>query len=140
MISGSAEKVWTREANLLYTCHMAAIALPEQFRSSKSFIFPKRKFGARGEERSFRAEWCQSIVMTVVHRFVCLIAISNFNHKIHQNQSQNTYFSKIFWDGMPPDSPSCSMLCMFGCVLCTQMSVYSKLFLLTISASHMYFT
>ena len=36
-----------------------ATALPEQFRPSKSFIFPKRKFEARGEERSFRAEWCQ---------------------------------------------------------------------------------
>ena len=39
---------------------MAATALSEQFRPSKSFIFPKRKLGARGEERSFRAEWCQS--------------------------------------------------------------------------------
>ena len=38
---------------------MAAAALPEQFRPSKSFIFPKRKFGVKGEERSFRAEWCQ---------------------------------------------------------------------------------
>ena len=38
---------------------MAATALPEQFRPSKSFTFPKRKFGAGGEERSFRAEWCQ---------------------------------------------------------------------------------
>ena len=38
---------------------MATTALPEQFRPSKSFIFPKRVFGARGEERSFRPEWYQ---------------------------------------------------------------------------------
>ena len=38
---------------------MAATALPEQFLPSKSFIFPKRKFGARREERSFQAKWCQ---------------------------------------------------------------------------------
>ena len=37
---------------------MATTALPEQFQPSKSFIFLKRKFGARGEERLFRAEWC----------------------------------------------------------------------------------
>ena len=38
---------------------MATTALPEQFRPNKSFIFPKRKFGARGEEWSFQPEWCQ---------------------------------------------------------------------------------
>ena len=53
------EKFWPRKTGLLYLCHMVATALPEQFWSSKSFIFPKRKFGARGEEWSFRAEWCQ---------------------------------------------------------------------------------
>ena len=36
---------------------MAATALPEQFRPSKSFIFLKKKFETRGEEQSFRAEW-----------------------------------------------------------------------------------
>ena len=43
----------------LIDCHIAATALPEQFPPSKSFIFPKRKFRARGEEQSFRAERCQ---------------------------------------------------------------------------------
>ena len=38
---------------------MVTTALPEQFRPSKAFIFPKRKFGTKGEEKSFRAEWCQ---------------------------------------------------------------------------------
>ena len=38
---------------------MAATALPEQFQPSKSYIFPKRKFGAKGEEQSFRAKWCR---------------------------------------------------------------------------------
>ena len=33
--------------------------LPEKFQPSKSFIFPKRKFGAKNEERSFRFEWSQ---------------------------------------------------------------------------------
>ena len=30
----------------------------EQFRPTKAFKFPKRGFGTKGEERSFRAEWC----------------------------------------------------------------------------------
>ena len=30
----------------------------EQFRPTKAFKFPKRRFGTKGEERSFRAEWC----------------------------------------------------------------------------------
>ena len=34
-------------------------ALPEQFRPSRFFMFPKRKFAARREERLFRPEWCQ---------------------------------------------------------------------------------
>ena len=32
--------------------------LAEQFRPTKAFSFPKRRFGSKGEERSFRAEWC----------------------------------------------------------------------------------
>ena len=32
-------------------------ALVKQFRPSKAFRFPKRQFGSKGEERSFRAEW-----------------------------------------------------------------------------------
>ena len=33
--------------------------LPEKFHPSKSFKFPKRTFGKKNEERSFRAEWCE---------------------------------------------------------------------------------
>lgn len=33
--------------------------LPEKFHPHKLFVFPKRKFGSKGEERTFRAEWCQ---------------------------------------------------------------------------------
>ena len=33
--------------------------LPEKFHPNKVFVFPKRKFGTKGEERSFRAEWCE---------------------------------------------------------------------------------
>ena len=32
----------------------------EQFRLAKSFCFPKRRFGSKGEQRSFRAEWCET--------------------------------------------------------------------------------
>lgn len=32
--------------------------LPVKFHPPKDFQFPKRKFGSKGEERSFRAEWC----------------------------------------------------------------------------------
>ena len=38
--------------------------------------------------------------------------------KFPQIQSQSIYFIKISWGGMPPDSPSISMLCML-IVLCT---------------------
>ena len=30
----------------------------KKFRPSKSFKFPKRSFGSKGDERNFRAEWC----------------------------------------------------------------------------------
>ena len=33
--------------------------LVQQFKPSKSFRFPKRKFGNKGEERSFRAAWSE---------------------------------------------------------------------------------
>ena len=33
--------------------------VPEKFHPSKSFPFPKRSFGSKGETRSFRAEWCE---------------------------------------------------------------------------------
>ena len=33
--------------------------LVQQFKPSKSFKFPKRRFGKKGEERSFRAAWCE---------------------------------------------------------------------------------
>lgn len=32
--------------------------LPAKFHPPRNFRFPKRKFGSKGEERSFRAEWC----------------------------------------------------------------------------------
>ena len=35
-------------------------AFAKQFRPPKSFRFPKRQFGLKGEERSFRAEWCDA--------------------------------------------------------------------------------
>ena len=38
------------------TTHSTSI--PLQFRPPKSFKFPKRKFGTKGEERAFRADWC----------------------------------------------------------------------------------
>ena len=37
---------------------MAAPQSNEQFRPTKAFQFPKRRFGSKGEERSFHAEWC----------------------------------------------------------------------------------
>ena len=38
---------------------MATFALPDQFRPRKDFAFPRRKFGAKKEKGSFRAEWCE---------------------------------------------------------------------------------
>ena len=38
---------------------IAEALVPAQFRPSRSFSFPKREFGSKGEKRSFRAEWCQ---------------------------------------------------------------------------------
>ncbi|XP_065191926.1 zinc finger MYM-type protein 1-like [Sycon ciliatum] len=35
------------------------LAQLQQFRPGKSFSFPKRKFGTKGDERSFRADWCE---------------------------------------------------------------------------------
>lgn len=34
-------------------------SIPAQFRPPKSFSFPKRPFGSKGEKRSFCAEWCE---------------------------------------------------------------------------------
>ncbi len=34
--------------------------ITEQFLPTKAFRFSKRQFGSMGEERSFRAEWCDS--------------------------------------------------------------------------------
>ena len=48
-----------RTDRLISTWTMAAALVPAQFRPSKSFNFPKREFGSKGEKRSFRAEWCQ---------------------------------------------------------------------------------
>ena len=35
------------------------IHTPAKFHPSKSFAFPSRNFGSKGEKRSFRAEWCE---------------------------------------------------------------------------------
>ena len=32
--------------------------LPPKFHPPRDFRFPKRKFGKKGEERSFRSDWC----------------------------------------------------------------------------------
>ena len=32
-------------------------SLPEKFKPSKTYVFPKRKFGSKGEERSCKAAW-----------------------------------------------------------------------------------
>ena len=42
-----------------YTIAMALSEFPEKFHPRRSFKFPKRKFGKKGEERSFRSEWCE---------------------------------------------------------------------------------
>lgn len=34
-------------------------AAPEQFRPNMGFRFPKCQFGRKGEQRSFRVEWCE---------------------------------------------------------------------------------
>ena len=34
--------------------------LVQQFQPTKTFSFPKRPLGSKGEERSFRAEWCDA--------------------------------------------------------------------------------
>ena len=34
--------------------------LPDNFHPTKAFSFPKRRFGSKGEERSFHAEWCNA--------------------------------------------------------------------------------
>ena len=38
---------------------LSSTQLVQQFKPPKSFRFPKRKFGKKGEERSFRATWCE---------------------------------------------------------------------------------
>ena len=44
---------------IISTWRMEAVLVPAQFCPLKSFNFPKREFGSKGEKRSFRAEWCQ---------------------------------------------------------------------------------
>ena len=34
--------------------------LPDKFHPTQAFSFPKRRFGSKGEERSFRVEWCNA--------------------------------------------------------------------------------
>ena len=38
---------------------MASLDIPEKFHPGNLFNFPKRKFCKKGEERSFRSEWCE---------------------------------------------------------------------------------
>ena len=46
-------------ASSLRLTSMLHSELPETFHPGKSFKFPKRAFGKKNEERSFRAEWCE---------------------------------------------------------------------------------
>ena len=41
------------------TWRMAEALVTAQFRPSRSFSFPKREFGSKGEKITFHAEWCQ---------------------------------------------------------------------------------
>ena len=44
------------------TFNMAESHSPaEQFRPTKAFSFPKRQFGCKGDQRSFHAEWCDTL-------------------------------------------------------------------------------
>ena len=44
------------------TFNMAESHFPaEQFRPTKAFSFPKRQFGCNGDQRSFHAEWCDTL-------------------------------------------------------------------------------
>ena len=36
-----------------------SVGIPAKFHPSKKYAFPARKFGGKGEKRSFRAEWCE---------------------------------------------------------------------------------
>ena len=36
-----------------------SVGIPAKFHPSKNGKFPARKFGSKGEKRSFRAEWCE---------------------------------------------------------------------------------
>ena len=48
-----------RSISLSVPSSSASAVVPEKFHPSKSFPFPKRSFGSKGETRSFRAEWCE---------------------------------------------------------------------------------
>ena len=44
------------------TFSMAESHFPaEQFRPTKAISFPKRQFGCKGDQRSFHAEWCDTL-------------------------------------------------------------------------------
>ena len=44
------------------TFNMAELHSPaEQFRPTKAISFPKRQFGCKGDQRSFHAEWCDTL-------------------------------------------------------------------------------
>ena len=56
-------------------------SLPAKFQPKKGFSFPKRKFGGKKEERSFRAEWCDKytwlhydIVKYAAYCYTCMKA------------------------------------------------------------------
>ena len=61
------------------TARSSSAQLVQQFKPPKSFKFPKRKFGKKGEERAFRAVWCEKydwlhyvlVQMLLFVTFVC---------------------------------------------------------------------
>ena len=46
-------------ARSILSSSASAVVPPEKFHPNKSFPFPKRSFGSKGEARSFRPEWCE---------------------------------------------------------------------------------
>ena len=59
---------------------MAMSTLPEKFHPHQLFVFPKRKFGSKGEERTFRADWCQQypwlhyVIQDAAFCYLCMTA------------------------------------------------------------------
>lgn len=47
---------------------MASPKVPDKFHPGSSYKFPKRKFGNKGEERTFKAEWCRQFPWIHYHQ------------------------------------------------------------------------